>query len=72
MEQELNKILNEAELNLAVYKKEIDTLDRKIEFLTEHNFNKEAEWLKHEKDSKRDIFIDYHDKIISIRNIMKK
>jgi hypothetical protein len=41
-------------------------------FLREHGFNKELEWLRHQKDSMIDVFEDYKDTVRNIRDMLNK
>ena len=72
MEEKLNELLKKAELKLIEYDRTRVEIHHKIIFLCEHGFNKELEWLRHQKDSMTDVFEDYKDTIRNIRDLLNK
>ena len=72
MEEKLNELLEKAELKLIEYDRTRVEINYKMTFLREHGFNKELEWLRHQKDSMIDIFEDYKDTVRNIRDMLNK
>ena len=72
MEEKLNELLEKAELKLIEYDRTRVEINYKIRFLREHGFNKELEWLIHQKDSMIDVLDDYKDTVINIRDMLNK
>jgi hypothetical protein len=79
MEEKLNELLEKAELKLIEYDRTRIEISHKMTFLREHGFNKESEWLRHQKDSMFwsiikmiDVFEDYKDTVRNIRDMLNK
>ena len=70
MEKKLNELLEKAELKLIEYDRERVEINYKMSFLREHGFNKELEWLRHQKDLMIDVFEDYKDTVRNIREML--
>ena len=72
MEEKLNELLEKAELKLIEYDRVRIEINHKMTFFQEHGFNKELEWLRHQKNSMIDIFEDYKDTVRNIRDMLNK
>lgn len=72
MEEKLNELLEKAELKLIEYDRTRVEINHKMTFLREHGFNKELEWLRHQKDSMIDVFEDYKNTVRNIRDMLNK
>ena len=70
MEEKLNEILEKAELKLIEFDRILDEINHKMKFLREHGFNKELEWLRHQKLSMFDVLEDYKDTVRNIRDML--
>ena len=70
MEEKLNKIIETHELNLVKYTQERDARNAKMQFLRDHNFEKEYEHLLTQKMATIDIFYDYRNAIDELRKML--
>jgi len=70
MEEKFNEILQKHEIRLIDFEREKNEMAQKCLFLKEHGFNKELEWLNHERQSKIDLFLNYRDAIKELRELL--
>ncbi len=70
MEEKLNKIIETHELNLVKYTQERDARNAEMQFLREHNFEKEYEHLLNQKMATSDMFYDYRNAIDEFRKML--
>ncbi len=70
MEERLNEIIEANELALINYQQEVDELRERIQFMREHKFEQEAQYLITQKDAKMDLFLDYRKAIEDLRKML--
>lgn len=72
MEEKLNEILEENEIKLISYEKELAEIKHKLKFLEEHNFMHEYNWLQAQQLEIVGIFHDYERGMKEIRELLNK
>jgi hypothetical protein len=70
MEEKLQKIIETHELNIVKYTQERDERNAKMQFLRDHNFEKEYEHLLTQKMATGDMFYDYRNAIEELRKML--
>ena len=72
MEEKLNEILEQAEIKLISYEKDVQLLNSEIEFLMKHKFYKELDHVKTSRNSKVELFEDYRETVRKTRDLLNK
>lgn len=70
METRLTEIIEHHEMELLRYKAEIDSINAKTAFMSEHKFQHELVYLQNKKSAMLDIFFDYKKIIEDLRDVL--
>ncbi len=70
MKEKLLEIIEHQEIELSRHQTEMDSINSRLMFMSEHKFENELRFLKEKKAAMLEIFLDYKKSTIDLRSLI--